>query len=165
MCTPFGVLFCRGLNMLVLARRRSESVHVGEQIVNVVMITASAVFVELIEGGESVALKRIKLGQELELKEGRLIVSMIGHSIVRFMFDVPENVEILRNELKEEVMKNSFVNKPKNLVVASELCVDEPTKIDDLEKKVMVLELLSHAAPDSVAKTLNQIARDLLKVA
>ena len=151
--------------MLVLARKRSESVHIGEQIVNVVMITASAVFVELIEGGESVALKRIKLGQELELKEGRLIVSMIGHSIVRFMFDVPENVEILRNELKEEVMKNSFVNKPKNLVVASELCVDEPTKIDDLEKKVMVLELLSHAAPDSVAKTLNQIARDLLKVA
>jgi len=151
--------------MLVLARKRSESVHIGEQVVNVVMITQSSVFVELIEEGESIALKRLKLGQELDLNEGRMIVSMIGHSIVRFMFDVAEDVEILRSELKAEVMKNSYVNQPKNLLVASDLCADEPIKIDDLEKKVMVLELLSHAAPKSVAKTLNHIARDLLKVA
>lgn len=155
----------RGLNMLVLARRRSESVYVGEQVINVVMITASAVFVELIENGESVSIKRLKLGYELQLNKGRVVVSFIGHSVVRFMFDVPEEIEILRSELKEEIQKNSYLNHSKNLVVASELCVNEGVKIDEIEKKVMLLELLSHAAPDSIAKTLNNIARDLLKVA
>jgi sRNA-binding carbon storage regulator CsrA len=146
--------------MLSLTRKRDESVKVGSDLLKVAHITNSAVHIEIEAKDGSVIVVRVVIGNSFALEKGEVIVFSANKGTVRMGFAFPQDVSIMRSELIEKSASNCLTDRT-NILILSQ---NNPSIIN-VKHKLQTLQLLSKFSPKKLASTLDDIARDLMKIA
>jgi sRNA-binding carbon storage regulator CsrA len=146
--------------MLSLTRKRDESVKVGSDLLEVVHITNSAVHMKIEAENGSVRVIRVVIGNCFALGRGEVIVFSANKNLVRMGFDFPQDISIMRLELIEKSASN-YPAAGTNILILPQ----NNLPIINVKHKLQTLKLLSKFSPKKLSSTLDDIARDLMKIA
>ncbi len=151
--------------MLSLSRKRLQSILVGTDLLEVLHITSSAVHVEILSSNGSFDTIRLIEGDSFFLGEGEVFVHSIRKNLIRFGFDYPNHISIMRTELMNSSPERKF-NQTKNVVQLPQVIKrDSSCTVNDKNRKLEVLKLLAKFSPDDLSSTLEGIANDIKNIA
>ncbi len=151
--------------MLSLSRKRLQSILVGSDLLEVLHITSSAVHVEIQSSNGSFDTIRLIEGDSFCLGEGEVFVHSIHKKLIRFGFDYPNHISIMRTELMNKSPEIKF-NQTKNIVQLPQVIRRGSTSmVNDKNRKLEVLKLLAKFSPDDLSLTLDDIAKDIRNIA
>jgi len=151
--------------MLSLSRKRLQSILVGSDLLEVVHITTSAVHVNIQLKEGSFKTVRLIEGDPFSLGEGEIFVYSIGKNLVRFGFDYPNHVSIMRTEILSKIPEQKLVQTKNVVELPQVIRRGHNNTIFDKKRKLEVLFLLSKFSPDELSSTLDSIANDLRNIA
>ena len=146
--------------MLSLTRKRDESVKVGSDLLKVTHITNSAVHIEIEAEDSSVRVIRAVISNCFSLGNGEVTVFSANKNTVKMGFDFPKNVSIMRSELIGKSAGNCPTGGTNILILPQ-----KNLSITNVKHKLQTLKLLSKFSPKKLSSTLDDIARDLMKIA
>jgi sRNA-binding carbon storage regulator CsrA len=151
--------------MLSLSRKRLESILIGSDLLEVVHIMNSAVHVDIHLQEGLIKTVRLIEGDTFSLGEGEVFVHSIAKNIVRFGFDYPSHISIMRTEILSRIPSNKFT-KIKGVIELPQLTKTEDTNtVFSKKRKIEVLELLSKFSPKKLSYTIDSIADELRNIA
>jgi sRNA-binding carbon storage regulator CsrA len=151
--------------MLSLSRKRAQSILIGPDLLKVIHIMKSGVHVDiqLTEGVTKTV--RLTVGDSFSLREGEVYIHAIGKNLVRFGFDYPEHISIMRTEILRKTPEQKLVQS-QNFVELLLLTKTEDTNtVFNKKRKIEVLELLSKFSPKKLSLTIDSIADDIRNIA
>jgi sRNA-binding carbon storage regulator CsrA len=92
-------------------------------------------------------------------------IHAIGKNLVRFGFDYPEHISIMRTEILRKTPEQKSVQS-QSLVELPLLTKTEDTNtVFNKKRKIEVLELLSKFSPEKLSFTIDSIAEDIRNIA
>jgi sRNA-binding carbon storage regulator CsrA len=151
--------------MLSLSRKRAQSILIGVDLLKVIHIMKSGVHVDIhLEEGVTKTVRLIE-GDSFSLREGKVYIHAIGKNLVRFGFDYPEHISIMRTEILRKTPEQKLV-KPQNVVELPQVTKNEDANtVFSKKRKIEVLELLSKFSPKKLSYTIDSIADDIRNIA
>jgi len=108
---------------------------------------------------------RLIEGDTFSLGEGEVFVHSISKNIVRFGFDYPSHISIMRTEILRKISGNKFT-KIKDIVELPQVTkTEDANTVFSKKRKIEVLELLSKFSPEKLSFTIDSIADDIRNIA
>ena len=151
--------------MLLLSRKRLQSILVGSDLLEVLHITSSAVHDEIQSSNGSFDTIRLIEGDSFCLGDGEILVHSLSKNSVRLGFDYPNHISIMRTVLMNKSPERKF-NQTKNIVQLPQVIRrGSSITINDKNRKLEVLSLLAKFSPDELSLTLDDIAKDIRNIA
>jgi sRNA-binding carbon storage regulator CsrA len=151
--------------MLSLSRKRMQSILVGLDLLEVLHITSSAVHIEIQSSNGSFDTIRLIEGDSFFLGEGEIFVHSIRKNLIRFGFDYPNHISIMRTELMNKSPDRKFNHRQNVVQLPPVIRIGSSSTVNDKNRKLEVLTLLAKFSPDDLSSTLEGIANDIKHIA
>ena len=150
--------------MLSLSRKRLQSILIGSNLLEVVHIMNSAVHVDIhLQEGLTKTVRFIE-GDSFNLGEGEVFVHSIAKNVVRFGFDYPSHISIMRTEILRKAPEQKLVQ-PQNVIELPQLTKNEDANtVFNKKRKIEVLELLLKFSPKKLSFTIDSITDDIRNI-